>query len=97
MNTYLTIVARIEAQKDSVELVKSELLKLVSLTQAESGCIQYDLHQDTDKPEVFIFYENWENRELWQQHMSSDHIRAYLAATDGSVESFTLNEMTRVA
>ena len=97
MNTHLTIVARIEAQKDRVELVKSELLKLVSPTREESGCIQYDLHQDIDKPEVFIFYENWENRELWQQHMDSEHIRTYLAATDGAVESFTLHEMTRVA
>lgn len=97
MNTPLTIVARIEVQKGSMELVKSELLKLVPVTREEVGCIQYDLHQDTDKPEVFIFYENWENRELWQQHMNSDHIRAYLAATDGAVESFTLNEMIRVA
>ncbi|NOK61972.1 MAG: antibiotic biosynthesis monooxygenase [Chloroflexi bacterium AL-W] len=97
MNAQLTIVARIEAQKDSIELVKSELLKLVAITRAEAGCLQYDLHQDNDKPEIFIFYENWENRELWQQHMHNDHIRAYSAATDGVVASFTLNKMTDIA
>ena len=96
MTTPLTIVARIEAKKDSIDLVKSELLKLIGPTRQEQGCLQYDLHQDNDHPEIFVFYENWENRELWQTHMNSDHINAYLAATDGAVQDFTVNEMTGI-
>jgi len=46
MNQKLTIVARIEAQPDQIELVKAELLKLIEPTLEEAGCIQYDLHQD---------------------------------------------------
>lgn len=93
MNTPLTIVARIEAKKDSIDLVKSELLKLIAPTRKEKGCIQYDLHQDTEHPEVFLFFENWESRELWQIHMANPHLKAYLEATDGAVENFTVNEM----
>ena len=90
----LTIVANIHAKSDKVELVKAELLKLIPITRAEEGCIQYDLHQDNEKPSHFMFYENWESRELWQTHMNAPHLAAYLAATDGAVESFTLNEMS---
>ena len=93
----LTIVARIEAKKDKVELVKSELLKLIEITRAEEGCLQYDLHQDNTNPEVFVFYENWENRDLWQQHMGNTHLQEYMKATDGAVVNFTLNEMTIIA
>ncbi|MEO1610025.1 MAG: antibiotic biosynthesis monooxygenase, partial [Pseudomonadota bacterium] len=25
-----------------------------------------DLHQDNENPAHFMFYENWESRELWQ-------------------------------
>lgn len=96
MATPLTIIARIEAKPDHVELVKTELMKLIAPTRKEQGCIQYDLHQDNDRPEVFLFYENWQTRALWQEHMENDHLKAYLMATDGAVAGFTLNEMSRV-
>ncbi len=90
----LTIVANIFAKQDSIELVKSELMKLIDTTRAEEGCIDYDLHQNNENPAHFLFYENWQSRELWQQHMGSQHLADYLAATEGAVESFTLHEMT---
>ncbi len=96
MATPLTIVARIEAKPDSIDLVKSELIKLIEPTLKEQGCLQYDLHQDNDNPAVFLFFENWESRELWQVHMNNDNLKAYQAATDGAVADFTLNEMSRV-
>lgn len=92
----LTIVAKIEAKHDKIDLVKTELLKLVEPTRKEKGCIQYDLHQDNNNPEVFVFYENWESRELWQEHMNNDHLKAYMQATEGAVAQFTLNEMSRI-
>jgi len=91
----LTIVAHIEAKKDCIDLVKSELVKLLEPTRKEDGCIQYDLHQDNENPAVFLFYENWESRELWQKHMGSTHLAEYIQATEGTVAIFTVNEMTR--
>ncbi|MEZ8141081.1 antibiotic biosynthesis monooxygenase [Enterovibrio norvegicus FF-33] len=92
--TKLTIVANIIANEDKIELVKTELLKLIEITRGEEGCLQYDLHQDNENQAHFMFYENWVNRDLWQTHMSAQHLADYLAATDGAVASFTLNEMT---
>lgn len=97
MSKNLTIVARIQAKEDKVELVKSELIKLIEPTRAEKGCIQYDLHQDKDNPAVFIFYENWESKILWQDHMKNDHLAAYAHATRGAVVAFELNEMTIIS
>lgn len=92
----LTIVANIKANPDKIELVKAELIKLIDITRAEEGCINYDLHQDNDNPAHFLFYENWETRELWQTHMNNQHLKDYMAATEGAVAEFTLNEMTSV-
>lgn len=92
----LTIIARIEAKKDCVDLVKSESLKLIVPTRNETGCLQYDLHQDNENPAVFLFYETWENRALWQEHMNNAHLAEYLQATEGAVASFTVNEMTKI-
>lgn len=92
----LTVVANIHAKADKVDLVKSELLKLIDKTRAEAGCINYDLHQNNEKPTHFLFFENWESRELWQNHMEAQHLKDYLANTEGAIESFTVEEMTQI-
>ena len=93
----LTIVAHITAKPDRIELVKAELEKLIDITRSEAGCLQYDLHQDNENPAHFMFYENWESRDLWQAHMNNQHLQDYKAETDGAVEDFSLHEMTHLA
>ena len=92
----LTIVARIEAKADSIDLVKSELVKLVEPTRAETGCLQYDLHQDNDHRAVFLFVENWESRQLWQEHVNSVHLKAFQAAVEDALDSLVIHEMSRI-
>ncbi|MFK8008759.1 MAG: putative quinol monooxygenase [Saprospiraceae bacterium] len=93
-NQKLTIVAKILAKEEKRELVKTELLKLIDSTRAEEGCINYDLHQDNENENLFLFYENWTNRELWQKHMGNEQLAEYMKATDGAVEEFSINEMS---
>jgi len=93
----LTIVANITAKAGKTDLVKDELKKLIDITRTEAGCVQYDMHQDNQNPAHFLFFEIWESRDLWQKHMAAKHLKDYLAATEGAIEDFTLNEMTQVA
>ncbi|GAA4454630.1 putative quinol monooxygenase [Novipirellula rosea] len=93
---HLTIVANIKANADKVDFVKSELLKLIDPTQAETGCVQYDLHQDNDNPAHFLFFENWESRELWQMHSNSKHVKDFAAATEDAIDELSIYEMTKV-
>ncbi|PKG58698.1 antibiotic biosynthesis monooxygenase [Shewanella sp. GutDb-MelDb] len=92
----LTIVANIIAKIDSIEFVKAELIKLIDITRAEAGCINYDLHQDNENPAHFVFYENWQSREQLQTHLANSHLADYIAATEGRVELFSINEMTKI-
>lgn len=92
----LTVVASILAKPEKRELVKSELLKLIDITRKEKGCINYDLHQDNENKNLFLFYENWESKELWQAHMKNTHLAEYMKVTDGAVAEFVLNEMTQI-
>ncbi len=92
----LTIVADIHVNPDKVDLVRAELDKLIPPTRAEEGCLQYDLHQDNENPAHFLFFENWESRELWQAHMNAPHLAAYRKAVDGAIADFKIYEMTHV-
>ncbi|MGJ8640692.1 MAG: putative quinol monooxygenase [Opitutaceae bacterium] len=96
MTQKLTIVAHITAKADKIDFVKSELEKLIEPTRVEAGCINYDLHQDNENPAYFLFFENWETRELWQAHMAAAPLQNFIAVTDGALESLAVNEMTQV-
>ncbi|MFT6928514.1 MAG: quinol monooxygenase YgiN [Psychromonas sp.] len=93
----LTIVANIIAKADQVDLIKSELLKLIEITLAEAGCVNYDLHQDNENPAHFVFYEKWETRDLWQAHMDGKHLQDFVSNTKGALDLFTVNEMTKIS
>ena len=97
MDSELVIVAHIEANADQLDLVKSELQKLIPPTLEEEGCLQYDLHQDHENPLRFLFFERWQNRDLWQDHMNSPHIAALQAATEGAIANVEVQEMGRVS
>ena len=95
--TQLTITAYIKTKVHKIDMVKAELLKLIDFTRAEEGCINYDLHQDNENPAHFLFYENWESWEHWQTHRNNTHMRDFRAATEGCIEEFLVNEMTKIA
>lgn len=92
--TRLTIVASITAKPDSIELIRTELQKLVPLSRHEAGCINYDLHQNNQNPAHFLVFENWESRELWQAHMNSTHFAQFATAIDGATQEVQVDEMT---
>ena len=96
MSKTLTIVARIEANKENIDVIKSEALKLVEPTLAEEGCIQYVLHQDNENLEVFIFIEKWKNHELWQKHMDSHHLQTFIKHTEGLLVDLKISQMSCV-
>ncbi len=64
----ITLVAIAQAKPGKEEILQETLLALVPQTRQEAGCINYDLHRSLSKPGVFVFYENWADREALQKH-----------------------------
>ena len=93
----LSVVAKIKVKPEAIDLVKAEMLKMVAETIKESGCINYNLHQDIADPCVFIFCENWSGEEALQSHLKSAHVQAYIKASKGQIAEFTMNKLDRLA
>lgn len=79
----VTVVARIEAKKGKENEVKQALLALVPITQEESGCVQYDLHQAAENPCEFVFYENWQDQASIDRHLKAPHVQLVLSQVGG--------------
>jgi len=92
----LVINAHIYAVPGHRETIKAGLLKLVPPTRLEHGCHFYDLHEDQDDENHFVFFESWESKAALDKHMASDHIAAYRAASKGLVADFKMYEMRKL-
>src|SRR6476620_4145581 len=78
----LTVVAIMKARPEKEAALKQEVMALVAPTRKESGCVNYDLHQDVGDPGRFIFHENWTSKEHLDAHLNSPHLQAFKAKAD---------------
>ena len=85
-----TVIAKLKAKSGSEERLYEELRNLVEPTRAEEGCINYDLHRSVEDPGLFMFYENWESRPLWERHMESPHLTEFSGKQDELTENWEL-------
>ena len=68
-------------------------------TLAEDGCVTYDLHQGTEDPDFFTFYENWESASKLDAHLGAPHLTAFAARLGDLLDEggLTINRVQRVA
>ena len=75
----LTVVATLKAKPGQEAQLRQELLSLIPTTRAEPGCLNYDLHQATDNPTLFLVHENWTSKQHLDDHLASPHLQAFFA------------------
>ena len=73
----LSLAVIIKAKEGHEETVKNACIGLLEPTRKEKGCINYTLHMDPNDNGRFMFYENWESKELWDIHLNQPHIKAF--------------------
>ncbi len=93
----LTIIAMPTADENRLTEIKSAMLELVEQTLNEEGCIRYELHQNNEESNRFIFVETWENRELWQKHMKGAAIKEFNQKIAGGITGFELYELSQIS
>ena len=97
MTKRLTIIAHIEAKEGKLDLIKKEVLALVEPTKKEEGCLRYELNQDRENSNIFVFVEEWESHELWSKHMYNTHLQDFVKATDGILEKLEVYQLDKIA
>ena len=70
----LHVVAVITAQAGKEKELSVALQALVEPTRKEDGCIRYELMQNKQSPEQFIFVEEWKDDEALDKHLMSPHV-----------------------
>ena len=74
------VVLSFKAKPDKVDALKKLLAGLVKTTQAEPGCLMYDLFQNSADPTNLAYIEEWTTRAALDTHRKTAHVKAALAA-----------------
>lgn len=75
MKVYVTAV--IISKPEFLLKVKSVLEDMVVKTRKETACIQYDLHQNLEDENVFVFYEIWQDKQGLDKHNEQPYIKDF--------------------
>ncbi|MEZ4525661.1 MAG: putative quinol monooxygenase [Desulfobacterales bacterium] len=78
----IAVVATLKAKAGKEAELRKELLALISPTRQEPGCLRYDLHEELEHPEVFVFYEQWKSPGHLEEHLTRPHMEAFRAKMD---------------
>ncbi len=79
----VTVVASFTAKPGMAEEVRGAIEAVVAPTRAEAGCLNYDLHQSTEDPSVFMLYENWVSKKDLDEHLAMPYLQDLIAKADG--------------
>merc|ERR1712221_12821 len=62
-----------------------EAQKMIDATQAEKGCIYYQLYRENGKTGNFAMIETWETQEDLVKHGQSKHVKTFQASQKENV------------
>ncbi|HKO78523.1 MAG TPA: putative quinol monooxygenase [Flavobacterium sp.] len=95
MEINLTVI--IKSKSDHREELKAILIDLTKNSKKEAACLQYDLHQNMQDPNVFILHEVWKNNEGLDLHKEQSHFLKFNEASELFLEEkITVFETLRI-
>jgi quinol monooxygenase YgiN len=101
MAEVVTVVAKIRAAKGKGDALAALLKEqAAAVHKAEPGCIVYRPHRSTKDPELFLFYEQYQNEAALDAHRKAPHLAAYRerrereGLTEGAVEVDIFRSLT---
>jgi quinol monooxygenase YgiN len=77
MAEHLVVIAYLTAKPGKEAEARKNIRALLAPTQAEKGCVVYDLHELHGDPGKFVFYEVWQSAADLNAHAKSKHLQAF--------------------
>lgn len=95
----VTVIAHMKAAEGKEDELRDALEALVEPTSQEEGCVNYDLHESSEEPGRFFFYENWESGTHLDAHLGAPHVQDFAARVGDLVDGggLSVNRVRRIA
>ncbi|WJY16691.1 putative quinol monooxygenase [Pectobacteriaceae bacterium CE90] len=87
----IRIVASVQAKPEYIQEVTAVLKQVVNPSRQEAGNLQYDLHEEINKPGTFVFFERWKSQDMLNKHEKTPHFQQLVAQLNGKIESMDID------
>jgi quinol monooxygenase YgiN len=77
-----TIIGIVVAKPEKRDELYRILMAQVAPTREEKGCVSYDFHCDQKDPNVFVFYENFVDRDALEAHLKMPYLQPLFGRID---------------
>ena len=96
----MIVVAKLKAKKGEEEKMEAALRDMVAKVAPEQGTLTYTLHRAQNDPNVFLFYEKYEDGAALKAHSSTPYFKELFGELkslfDGAPEIEMYDELARL-
>ncbi|MGB9977977.1 putative quinol monooxygenase [Methanobacterium sp.] len=78
----IMVTAKIRSKSGERNNIIAKAQDLITSSRLDPGCISYNLYASTENENVLLMFEQWENFELLQSHMQTEHFKVFGTATE---------------
>jgi quinol monooxygenase YgiN len=77
----ITVIAHYRTRPEAAQEVRALLAQHARASNAESGCIGFLAHQDSEDPARFALYETYDDDAAFAAHRRTNHFRMNIEQT----------------
>ena len=78
----VVLVVTMEAKPEAADAMRAVLHETAMKSQAEDGCLIYQLLEDRKAPGKFLLMEKWRDSAAFKSHQGSAHLREAFVQLD---------------
>ncbi|MGG2399087.1 putative quinol monooxygenase [Pseudomonas sp. SH1-B] len=97
MHIPLSLIATINVLPGHTEAVAAGLRELVTASNAEPGCLRYELHGNPGNPEQFVMIEQWRDEQALELHRNAPHFQHFTSTFGERLSGIELLPLHRLA
>ena len=73
MSDAVRVVVKVVARHETIAEITTIVLKLAAQSRKETGCVSYEVLQDTSNAEIFFLIEEWTSGAALDAHNKTAH------------------------
>ncbi len=73
----IMVTAKIRAKIGEMDNIIAKSQDLIGSSRLDPGCINYNLYASTEDDNLLLMVEQWENIEVLQSHIQTEHFKAF--------------------
>jgi quinol monooxygenase YgiN len=72
------VISRYTVNPDKLREFQAVSARLIAICKKKKGCLDFELYQDVQNLNTFVFIEEWHDGETLALHMQSKHLNTIL-------------------